>query len=66
VTGVGSAGLRVRYSPNGEVMGQMPEGMSVIILEGPVNLAGIAWYRVTSMVTRLEGWVDGTYLTPTP
>ncbi len=64
VEGVGPAGLRVRYSPEGTVMGRLAEGDSVEILEGPVVIDGEIWYRISSPTDRLQGWVVGQYLTP--
>ena len=61
---VGTAGLRVRYSPDGTVMGRLTEGETVEILEGPVVIEGEAWYRITTPESRLEGWVVGQYLAP--
>ncbi len=61
---VGVAGLRVRYSPEGPVMGRFDEGDTVEIVEGPVVIEGEAWYRVSSPTRRLEGWVVGRYLAP--
>ena len=61
---VGSGGLRVRYSPNGTVMGRLTEGDTVAIIEGPVVIDGEAWYRVFSPADRLEGWVVGRFLAP--
>jgi hypothetical protein len=59
---VGTGGLRVRYAPNGTVMGRIAEGKSIIILDGPVIIEDVIWYRVISMPERLEGWVVGEYL----
>ncbi len=66
VTGPGSAGLRVRYSPNGVIMGRLADGTRVIVLEGPVTIDDIAWYRISAPVDHLEGWIDGGYLAVTP
>jgi len=55
-------GLRVRYSPDGVVVGSLQEGVSVIVTDGPVTLKGQTWYRVFSAVDQLEGWVAGDYL----
>lgn len=66
VTNVGSAGLRVRYSPDGVVMGRLQEGAAVIVAEGPVIIDEVNWYHVISTEMRLEGWVDGRYLSLTP
>jgi len=62
VTQVGSAGLRVRYSPSGVVVGSLREDTPVIVMEGPVMLDGRPWYRVFSAANRLDGWVAGDYL----
>ena len=66
VVNVGSAGLRVRYSPDGVVMGRLPLDTPVVVLEGPTNYHGVTWYHVLGMTTQLEGWVDGDYLAPFP
>ncbi|MGC9399641.1 MAG: DUF389 domain-containing protein [Anaerolineae bacterium] len=64
VSGVGDAGLRIRYAPNGLVLERVAEGTSVIVLEGPVTIDDVAWYRVRIEAQRLEGWVAGRYLAP--
>jgi len=64
VTGVGTRGLRVRYSPGGVIVGSLREGMPVVVREQPVTLEGQLWYRVFSAADRLEGWVVGDYLGP--
>lgn len=66
VTGAGSAGLRVRYSPDGVVMGRLSEGTPIVVLAGPVQIGETAWYRVSAPAVQLDGWVDGTYLAPAP
>ena len=65
VTGVGRTGLRVRYSPDGTVMGRIDEGTAVVVEEGPLIVGETTWYRIVSMADRLEGWVSGEYLAPT-
>lgn len=65
VAGVGEAGLSVHYSPDGTIMGRVPEGAGVIVLEGPVTVGDDAWYRVLSPANRLEGWVNGASLDAT-
>jgi len=62
VTRVGSAGLLVRYSPGGVVVGALREGTSVTVMEGPVTFDGQTWYRVFSAANRLDGWVVNDYL----
>ena len=64
IVDVGTNGLRVRYSPAGTVMGRIAEGSAVVVLDGPVELDEIAWYRVVSLEDRLEGWVSEEYLAP--
>lgn len=66
VVDVGFSGLRVRYSPNGLVMGRLAEGVQVLVLEGPITIDDVAWYRVQSTEDYLEGWVSETYLALTP
>jgi uncharacterized hydrophobic protein (TIGR00271 family) len=60
------AGLSVYYSPNGIVMGSLPEGTFVVVLDGPVRVNNITWVRITASALYLEGWVDGSYLTALP
>ncbi len=62
VDGVGARGLRVRYAPQGLVVGHIPQGSRVIILEGPVVAEGHTWYRITAPDHHIEGWVAGAYL----
>ena len=62
VTQVGPAGLRVRYSPAGVIVGYLWEGTSLIVTDGPVEMEGQEWYRVLSGADRIEGWVAGDYL----
>ena len=57
-----AAGLRVRYSPGGVVVGRLREGTRVTVTDGPVTLEGQTWYRVLSVADRIEGWVVGDYL----
>ncbi|MCU0521489.1 MAG: TIGR00341 family protein [Anaerolineae bacterium] len=66
VVDVGSVGLRVRYSPEGVVMGRLTEGTLVVVLAGPVEADGVAWYRVSAPTAHIDGWVDGAYLSPGP
>ena len=66
VVDVGNAGLRVRYAPEGTVMGTIPEGAAVTIEEGPITLDDVNWYRIISVTTRLEGWVSGEFLALAP
>jgi len=64
VVNVGRTGLRVRYSPDGTVMGRITEGTAVIVVDGPLVVGEKTWYRVISTVDRLEGWVAAEYLAP--
>ncbi len=64
VMDVGRTGLRVRYSPDGTVMGRIAEGTAVIVVDGPVVVGETTWYRVISTADWLEGWVVSTYLAP--
>lgn len=62
VRNVGRTGLRVRYSPDGMVMGSIAEGTAVMVVDGPLVVGETTWYRVISMADRLEGWVVADYL----
>ncbi len=62
VVNVGDTGLRVRYSPDGTVMGRIAEGVAVMVVDGPVVVGETTWYHVISTVDRLEGWVAAEYL----
>jgi hypothetical protein len=66
VSQAGPLGLRVRYSPDGLVVGRLTEDTPVIVLDGPIatDPDGQAWYRVFSEADQLEGWVVGDYLAP--
>ncbi len=64
VSGVGTRGLRVRYSPGGVIVGYLQEGEPVVVREQPVMVEGQRWYRIYSPADRLEGWVVGEYLNP--
>ncbi|MGC9349011.1 MAG: TIGR00341 family protein [Anaerolineae bacterium] len=64
VVDVGNNGLRVRYAPEGTVMGRLAEGESVVVLEAPVEVEGNAWYHVRSLSSHIEGWVTGEFLGP--
>jgi len=66
VVNVGSAGLRVRYSPDGQVMGRIAGGSAVIVLQGPVQNGDVTWYQVNAVATHLQGWVSGEFLAPGP
>lgn len=55
-------GLRVRYSPGGLILGRLPEGATVTVLEGPIKVADDIWYRIFNADKHLEGWVSGEYL----
>ena len=69
VASVGAAGLRVRYAPDGPVVGHLESGETVLVLEGPVQVDGTLWYRVMASRLYLEGWVSAEYLvtlTPSP
>jgi len=66
VVDVGSAGLRVRYAPDGQVMGRIAEGSAVVVLQGPVQSGSVTWYQVNAITTHLQGWVSGEFLAPGP
>ena len=62
IGGVGRGGLRVRYAPDGTVMGRIYDGDAVIILNGPVAKDGVIWYHIYAVNVWLEGWVAGEYV----
>ena len=66
VVNVGSAGLRVRYAPDGQTMGRIAEGSAVVVLQGPVQSGDVIWYQVNAIATHLQGWVSGEFLAPGP
>jgi len=66
VIDVGSAGLRVRYAPDGQVMGRIAGGSAVVVLQGPVQSGDGAWYQVNAIATHLQGWVSGEFLALSP
>jgi uncharacterized hydrophobic protein (TIGR00271 family) len=66
VIDVGSAGLRVRYAPDGQVMGRIAGGSAVVVLQGPVQSGDVTWYQVNAIATHLQGWVSGEFLAPGP
>jgi hypothetical protein len=66
VVEVGSAGLRVRYAPDGQVMGRIAENSAVVVLQGPVQIDDVTWYHVNAITTHLQGWVSGEFLAPEP
>jgi uncharacterized hydrophobic protein (TIGR00271 family) len=66
VVAVGSGGLRVRYAPGGLIMGRIDEGVQVTVLEGPVIVDNVVWYRVKSPIDHLEGWVSEEFLALVP
>jgi hypothetical protein len=64
VAGTDGEGLRVRRAadPEAETRAILPDGTPVEVLEGPVQAAGRAWYRVGYSAAEPPGWVAGQYL----
>ena len=58
VVDTGGSGLRLREGPSTgfDIVTVMPEGASVVVLDGPED----GWYRVR--YGSLEGWASGAYL----
>jgi hypothetical protein len=61
---VGGA-LNVRDAPGlgTGIVTALPDGYPVTIIDGPVEVDGIAWYQVTT-TEGLAGWCDSSYLQP--
>lgn len=50
---------RVRRTPstsNGAIVGSIPPGVVMLMLEGPVEANGLLWWKVRSNLQRVEGW----------
>jgi hypothetical protein len=64
VAGTGGAALVVRHVPGGQAIGELPEGATVVVLEGPLSGAdGTPWYRCTQHGDNaVTGWVSGSFL----
>src|SRR5438034_6479321 len=61
VLGTGGSGVKVRssYGLSGDVVGVLPEGTLVSILDGPKNSDDLAWYRLKTRDgsgLKLAGW----------
>ncbi len=61
--------LQVRVEPvQGTVLGALPQGTVVFLLEEPRDVDGVLWYHVTTegngitLENPLSGWVSGAYL----
>jgi hypothetical protein len=68
IFGTGGLGALLRDAPNGEALGGLIEGSTVLVLGGPQLVGGQAWWNIRTS-DGLEGWVLGTFLatvTPTP
>ncbi len=68
ISGTGGAGVLLRDSPNGESLSGLIEDLLVVIIGGPLEVAGEAWVQVRAEDGR-EGWILARYvatLTPTP
>ncbi len=56
VQGVGH-GPTVYYSPNGLSVGHLISGTTVLVLQGPVAIAGENWYQIYDPISWLSGWL---------
>ncbi|HET7009673.1 MAG TPA: SH3 domain-containing protein [Anaerolineales bacterium] len=68
IFGTGGLGALLRDAPNGNPLGGLIEGSTVLVLGGPRLEGGQAWWNIRTS-DGIEGWVLGTYLatlTPTP
>lgn len=65
IRGTDGEPLLVRDAPGGRVVGELPDGTSVVVLQGPVlDSTGELWYRITTEDTAAEvGWVPERSLT---
>src|SRR4051812_47655997 len=68
VRGTQGAGLDARSAPllASAVMGGLPAGTVVQVLEGPVPGDSLEWYRVAAPDLASSGWADGQFLVPVP
>jgi hypothetical protein len=55
--------LRAQPNQNGELLGELPAGLVLSVLDGPECVAGVAWWQVQYSIT--SGWTaegqSGTY-----
>jgi uncharacterized protein YgiM (DUF1202 family) len=56
--------LNVRSSANGSITGNVKDGTTGWIIDGPTSTSNANWYRV--QFPSITGWVSATYLTVTP
>jgi len=68
VIGTGGQGAMLRDEPRGAIIGFLAEGDSLLIISGPEEADGDAWWQVRTADGK-EGWIVGgilATLTPTP
>jgi len=66
VTGTADVGgLKLRATPNGEIIDSLPDGTALQLLNETKTEVGIEWQRVRDAKNR-EGWVAGQYLIINP
>jgi len=66
VTGTADVGgLKLRATPNGEIIDSLPDGTAVQLLNETKTEVGIEWQKVRDAKNR-EGWVAGQYLIINP
>jgi len=66
VTGTADVGgLKLRATPNGEIIDSLPDGTALQLLNETRTEVGIEWQKVRDAKNR-EGWVAGQYLIINP
>jgi len=66
VSGTDGDALRLRSDPGLQTttLTTIPEGAVLLILDGPRDADGIAWWRLRSLADGAEGWAAQLYLVP--
>ena len=59
----GALNLRLEPGLAAAILTEFPDGAVVMVVAGPVDADGIAWYQVVT-AENAAGWCDGTYLQP--
>jgi uncharacterized protein YgiM (DUF1202 family) len=59
----GPLNLRVEPGLAGTILTALPDGYMATILDGPVDVDGVAWYQVVT-ADGVDGWCDGSFLQP--
>jgi len=66
VFGTEGESLRLRSDPGLQTttLKTIPEGARLLILDGPRDADGLAWWRMRDLVDGAEGWAAQLYLAP--